>query len=74
MTGSPGSAIMTRYYIHLSDGRELIDTEGEHHADLEGARLAAILTMSEVLPARASSLWDNGSLTVTLVEDGGEEV
>ena len=65
---------MTRYFIHLSNGHALIDREGEAHLDLDSALDAALKTLAEILPGRSATLWRDGGLTVTLVEDGGAEV
>jgi hypothetical protein len=51
---------MPRYFFHVIDGREIIDSEGSELADLKEARMEAIRLAGSILRDEGDKFW-NGS-------------
>ncbi len=49
---------MPRYFFDVRDGEYFPDNEGREFADLEGARLHAVVLSAELLRENPSRFWD----------------
>lgn len=52
---------MPRYFLHVIDGRAIIDAEGTEYPDLEQARLAAVRTAGRIIESEGIEAWHNNA-------------
>lgn len=59
---------MPRYFFHT---QEFADQVGTELADLNAARTAALMTLSEILPEMEEDLWGSGAVRLTVTDERG---
>lgn len=62
---------MPRYFFHSANGGPTPDRDGVEYADNEGAQVAALRFLSELLKDDADSFWESRSLELTVSDDQG---
>jgi len=65
---------MPRYFFHVTDGVETIDTEGTVLANLEEARAEAIVLSGAMLRDSGGKFWNNGQWQLRVVDATGNKV
>jgi len=65
---------MARYFIHIFDGKAVLDDEGEDLADVGAARNTALRVMSELAASRSDRFWEDGSLKIVVEDEARVEV
>src|SRR3954471_23139160 len=67
-------ARMPRYFFHVIDGIETIDSEGTVLADVEEARAEAIVLSGAMLRDSGGKFWNNGQWQLRVVDATGNKV
>jgi len=65
---------MPRYFFHVIDGVETIDTEGTVLANVEEARAEAIVLSGAMLRDSGGKFWNNGQWHLRVVDAAGNKV
>jgi len=65
---------MPRYFFHIIDGQEFIDTEGTVLAGLEEARTEAVVLSGALLKDAGRKFWNNGEWRLNVAGEAGETV
>lgn len=65
---------MTRYFIHVLDGKLLRDEVGEELEGVAAARTAALRTLGETLRSREDRFWEDGALRIFVEDEDGATV
>ncbi|MFL5196797.1 MAG: DUF6894 family protein [Microvirga sp.] len=65
---------MPRYFFHVIDGIETIDSEGTVLADVEEARAEAIVLSGAMLRDSGGKFWNNGQWQLRVVDATGNKV
>ena len=65
---------MPRYFFHVIDGEEIIDTEGTKLAGLEEARAEAVVVSGAMLKEAGRKFWNNGDSRLRVADEAGETV
>jgi hypothetical protein len=65
---------MPRYFLHVIDGKEMLDTVGTVLAGVTEARAEAIVVSGEMLRDLGGKFWNNGEWQVRVVDEVGEKV
>src|SRR5215203_5835601 len=67
-------ARMPRYFFHVTDGIETIDSEGTVLANVEEARAEAIVLSGAMLRDSGGKFWNNGQWQLRVVDGTGNKV
>jgi hypothetical protein len=62
---------MPRYYFHVIDGREMIDSEGTELADLRQARIEAIHLAGSILRDEGDKFWNGEQWHMDVTDASG---
>jgi len=65
---------MARYFFHVIDGHEMLDTEGTVLAGEAEARAEAIVLSGSMLKESATTFWNNGQWQVRVEDEAGNKV
>ena len=65
---------MPRYHFTLSDGAVYLDPEGQELASLDEARSLAAHYLADLLKAKDTEVWKDGSLNVVVADQLGVAV
>ena len=65
---------MPRYYFHVIDGREIIDSEGTELADLRQARIEAIHLAGSILRDEGDEFWNGEQWHMNVTDASGQSV
>ena len=65
---------MPRYFFHVIDGQEILDTEGTELAGLEEARAEAVVLSGAMLKDAGQKFWNNGEWRLQVADGAGETV
>ena len=62
---------MPRYFFHVIDGKEMLDTVGTVLAGEAEARAEAIVVSGEMLKDLGGTFWNHGEWQVRVVDEAG---
>ena len=65
---------MPRYFFHVIDGKEMLDTVGTVLAGEAEARAEAIVVSGEMLKDLGGAFWNNGEWQVRVEDEAGNKV
>jgi hypothetical protein len=65
---------MPRYFFHVIDGRDIIDSEGSELADLKEARIEAIQLAGAILRDEGDKFWNSGEWHMNVTDASGLSV
>jgi hypothetical protein len=65
---------MPRYFFHVIDGVEMLDTEGTVLASVDEARTEAIVVSGQMLKDLGGRFWGNGQWQVRVEDEAGNKV
>ena len=65
---------MPRYYFHVIDGRDIIDSEGTELADLREARVEAIHLAGSILRDEGDKFWNGEEWHMNVTDASGQSV
>ena len=65
---------MPRYFFHVIDGKEMLDTVGTVLAGEAEARTEAIVVSGEMLKDLGGAFWNNGQWQVPVEDEAGKKV
>ena len=65
---------MPRYYFHVIDGRDIIDSEGTELADLREARIEAIQLAGSILRDEGDKFWNGEEWHMNVTDASGQSV
>ncbi len=65
---------MPRYFLHVMDGRALVDNEGSEFPDLNRARGEAIRIAGKILQDEGTRFWEANEWRMTVCDAAGDSV
>ena len=65
---------MPRYYFHVIDGRDIIDSEGTELANLRQARIEAIHLAGSILRDEGDEFWNGEQWHMNVTDASGQSV
>jgi hypothetical protein len=65
---------MPRYFFHVIDGREIIDTEGTELSGLKAARTEAIHLAGAILRDEGDEFWNGEEWHMNVTDAAGQSV
>jgi hypothetical protein len=65
---------MPRYFFHVMDGAEFLDSVGTELAGVAEARAEAVVVSGELLRDLGGRFWSNGEWQVRVVDEAGNKV
>ena len=65
---------MPRYFFHVIDGVETIDSEGTVLANVDEARAAAIVLSGAMLRDAGGKFWNNGQWQLRVTDAAGNKI
>ena len=65
---------MPRYFFHVQDGKDILDTEGTDLADLTEARNEAIAAAGEMIRSTGHTVWNGSPWLMNVVDEAGAPV
>jgi hypothetical protein len=65
---------MPRYFFHVVDGRDIIDTDGTELSGLREARAEAIRTAGAILRDEGDRFWDGTEWEMNVTDASGQSV
>jgi hypothetical protein len=63
-----------RYFFHVRDGRDYIDTEGTELADDDAAKSEAIAASGDMIRDLGRSFWEGNNWEMQVLDETGREV
>ena len=65
---------MPRYFFHVRDGQEYLDTEGSELESLEAARLQSLQVATQLLSGLGSEFWNGQDWHLHVEDEVGKEL
>ena len=65
---------MPRYFFHVHDGKDVLDTEGIELAGVAEARQQAIVAAGEMIRQDGHTIWDGHPWMMNVVDQAGAAV
>jgi hypothetical protein len=65
---------MPRFFFHVADGKDILDTEGTELADFKEARAQAVVFSGELLRDLGGKFWNRSEWQLRVQDEAGAKV
>lgn len=65
---------MPRYFFHVRDGQEYLDSDGTELKDLAAAQIYSLQVVTQILSAPGSEFWNGEDWRLHVEDEAGSEL